>query len=255
MKLAAGLLVLLLGAAPAPAAAAEPNAPPISVESPYIGPSYVGPSGYYFTPDGATLPKGRMSLYFRRLENLNLHGRSGSFWNANIYGVNYGVMKRLEVGLAAVQQKTISDDIDFVGSVKFIALPEKPDAVGVVLGITDVADQLPDGFSPYLYLTKDLSHYYGVRPDRPGALAVGAGYGSGIYDNFFLNLRLRAIRGVDVLVEYGEMSEFVFGRDRDHMVSFGLRGWLGNGVSLDLSWLGETDALSFGVSWTGRLPH
>ena len=129
-------------------------------------PNFVGSTGLLETPSAGTVGDKGFSAF--------------AGWNPryDTYGVLFGPMDRLEVGVSYFDVD--NGDDGFAVNAKFALLQETDVIPGFAVGIVDAFDEIDRGHSWYLVASKDIGR---LIPIRPLDLKAHLGYGGGIYDN------------------------------------------------------------------------
>lgn len=227
-------------------------------------PSVLGPSGYIFTPDDTTLPKGCITFGYHQFDLSNPGG-----WDTNSYVLGAGLSDRTELtitdfdhvlGTPRPNLHRFGTNNLVTGNLKLSAIPETERRhFNIIAGVTDFADTIK--VTPYIYgsfsLGSLLQHTPWVGfllPRSP--VRAGVGYATGMIKGPFVNAALALIPNVEFHWEFLK-NEFRGYRDTGYQNNVGVRFRTGRkfpGIALDFDTV-DLHRLSFGISYTHCPPQ
>jgi len=197
-----------------------------------------GFSGNILTPDGVIVPQGEWEASY------HLFGDLIGDQDVSAFGVTYGVVDNLEIGVSFLNNNQNETAING----KYRLITETAGKPTVIVGAFDVAGSV--GFldtDPGLFIlvsknvTPVASEFAG-RPSKP--LRLTAGFGSGVFDGFFAGLDWTLQSRLSL------MAEFFNGNIGNNGSSFnaGVRFAATDALRLDAATIDFND-IAFGASY------
>jgi len=197
-------------------------------------PSYLGPSGLIFTPDGKTNGLSGLSFsahWFDLSGALKKYGIDGG---TSVYAASYSPIQALELGVSNLDSEA-SGRVTMLNGKFIVSNQSTLRPVAFVAGVIDALDQ--QEISPYVLVTRGFS-LSGPLASNQISLDVNAGYGGGFFsDGLILGGELRL---------HPQFS--VIGEGTKEYLNLGAR-FSSSGLSVDLGIIDMQD-FATGVSYT-----
>lgn len=205
--------------------------------------SYLSFTGNILTPNDNVLGPGDFSADYHAFDLTH---------SARSMGVAIGVTETLELGVARFDSDAPGADIQTVISGKYALLRESISMPAVTVGVVDALGDLdPDG-DPGLFIVvgKNLTPAAtGLAGEPLPPIRGYAGFGTGIYEGFFVGADMSFSERGKIIAEYISKIKVKDAIDNKSLFNVGARLSLTNELSGDIALINVED-LAFGISYT-----